>query len=215
MDMNKLKCRVSARQMDWRRWSGLLQRRDGLAEIALSRGFGSHQDLPRLIPLSRDYDLNNRTPYKGHPMYPRRPACGRGMFYHGGPSYGSSCGGGNNSNSNLRGFCSKMQQTVVDYRDNFGIHDFAGRTPAHHPHPPSIDVGIHIDTDDFVMDGTPAPDYSAVAGPSSYDPMAAGPQNDVTPVPVEDSEVADDEGEITEDTAAAQDGDNTEDDKDL
>ncbi|KDQ22204.1 hypothetical protein PLEOSDRAFT_1086927 [Pleurotus ostreatus PC15] len=76
----------------------------------------------------------------------------------------------------------------------------------------SVDDEVH---DDFVMDGTPAPDYSVVAGPSSYDPMVVHQGDEVVEAPVENTEVAEDEGELTEDSAAAQDGDDTEDDGDV
>ncbi|KDQ33813.1 hypothetical protein PLEOSDRAFT_1099769 [Pleurotus ostreatus PC15] len=169
--------------------------------------FGLRSDLPLPIPLSRNHDRA--------PRYARTATCGRGAFHHG-SGHGINCRGRNGGGSR-----SKNLRMVRDYRDT-GMHDFAGRTPAYYPRPPSADVGVHVDhargpTEDFVMDGSPAPDYSAIAGPSSYDPVTVDQPNSAVTLPTEELEAdgVDEEGELTEDTGAAQGGDDTEDDEDV
>ncbi|KDQ22482.1 hypothetical protein PLEOSDRAFT_171849 [Pleurotus ostreatus PC15] len=129
---------------------------------------------------------------------------GRGATYRGGSYRGAG------QARTIVDYRAGQTRTIVDYRDG-GIHAFAARMPAHHPDPPNVDGDIH---EDFVMDGTPAPDYSVVAGTSSYDPMVNHNINECAELPMEDTEVVEDEGELTESATAARDGNDTEDEED-
>ncbi|KAF4568136.1 hypothetical protein EYR40_010471 [Pleurotus pulmonarius] len=187
---------------------GILQGREGIQPfggVGTVQGPlpppGSYHGRP-LQPCFHPRDRSQGTSYGG---VGGGAYCGNG----GGVYRGGSGRGGGYRGGSYRG--TGQTRTIFDYRDS-GIHAFAGRTPAHHPNPLSVDNEVH---EDFMMDGTPAPDYLAVAGPSSYDPMVARQSDDLAGAPVETTEVVEDEGKLTEDSVAPQDGDDTEDDEDI